>query len=228
MRNLGPDEPFGEGLPDIDFEAADPDSTGQVMQFRVVAATAFDSSTPPESLALPARIPLPDPVLTRDLSLNELDSRTVRVTSRGHERVIKLSCDPEDEPFGPTMALLGTLNPGGSGQPVEWREAITENPAVGSTEVWAIHNFTADAHPIHVHQVMFEVVERENSETGEVRGPEEWETGLKDTVIALPGEITRIKATFNTAGRYVWHCHIVEHEDHEMMRPFAVGPIQSL
>jgi bilirubin oxidase len=228
MRNLGPDEPFGEGEPDLDFEPADPASTGLVMQFRVIPATSFDASTPPESLVLPARIPLPDPVLTRDLSLNELDSKTVRVISRGGGQVVQLQChDPEAVPFGPTAALLGTVNPDGTGQPVGWHEAITENPAVGATEVWAIHNFTQDAHPIHVHQVMFEVVDRESRDTGETRGPEAWEKGLKDTVIALPGEITRVKATFDLAGRYVWHCHIVEHEDNEMMRPFAVGPIQS-
>jgi bilirubin oxidase len=227
MRNLGPDEPFGEGEPDIDFEPADPASSGLVMQFRVLPAVSFDASTPPESLMLPPRVALPEAAVARDLSLNELDSKTVQIVSRGGGRVIQLGChDPEAEPFGPIAALLGTVNPDGSGQPMGWHEAVTENPAVGATELWAIHNFTQDAHPIHVHQVMFEVVEREILDSGEVRGPEEWEKGLKDTVIALPGEITRIKATFDLAGRYVWHCHIVEHEDNEMMRPFDVGPIQ--
>jgi Multicopper oxidase len=47
----------------------------------------------------------------------------------------------------------------------------------------------------------------------------------KDTVIAYPGEITRVKALYDLPGFYVWHCHIVEHEDNEMMRPFHVGPI---
>jgi bilirubin oxidase len=89
--------------------------------------------------------------------------------------------------------------------------------------VWEIRNFTEDAHPIHVHEVFFEVVNREDSE-GNVRGPESWETGWKDTVNAFPGEITRIKAKFSTAGRYVWHCHIVEHEDNEMMRPYDILP----
>jgi FtsP/CotA-like multicopper oxidase with cupredoxin domain len=50
--------------------------------------------------------------------------------------------------------------------------------------------------------------------------------GRKDTVIALPGEVTRVKATFSTPGQFVWHCHIVEHEDNEMMRPFRIGPVQ--
>jgi FtsP/CotA-like multicopper oxidase with cupredoxin domain len=53
------------------------------------------------------------------------------------------------------------------------------------------------------------------------------ESGFKDTVIAYPGEITRVKARYDLAGFYVWHCHIVEHEDNEMMRPFHVGPIPS-
>ncbi len=62
--------------------------------------------------------------------------------------------------------------------------------------------------------------------TGDVTGPEPWETGFKDTVIAYPGQVTRIKATFATPGQYVWHCHIVEHEDNEMMRPYRIGPEQ--
>ena len=68
---------------------------------------------------------------------------------------------------------------------------------------------------------------RESIETGAVRPPERWETAAKETVIANPGEITRIKALFDLPGQYVWHCHIVEHEDNEMMRPFAVGPLQT-
>jgi bilirubin oxidase len=112
-------------------------------------------------------------------------------------------------------------------QPLGWNDPITENPAVDATEVWEIYNFTADAHPIHVHEVAFEVVNREGIEDGAVRQPEVWETGLKDTVIAYPDEITRIKARFDLPGQYVWHCHIVEHEDHEMMRPFSVGPPQA-
>ncbi|HEU5102765.1 MAG TPA: multicopper oxidase domain-containing protein, partial [Roseiflexaceae bacterium] len=114
------------------------------------------------------------------------------------------------------------------------RDSITENPALGATEVWEIYNFTADAHPIHLHQVMFQVVDRHALATqdeevvtpvqliGEPIAPEAWETGYKDTVIAYPGQVTRIKAMFDLPGRYVWHCHIVDHEDNEMMRPFQV------
>jgi spore coat protein A, manganese oxidase len=96
---------------------------------------------------------------------------------------------------------------------------------VGTTEMWELHNFTADAHPVHLHLVQFEVLERQDA-NGVVRGPEAWETGRKDTVVSYPGEITRVKATFDRAGQYVWHCHILSHEDNEMMRPYSVGPVQ--
>ena len=54
--------------------------------------------------------------------------------------------------------------------------------------------------------------------------PEPWETGFKDMVIAYPGQVTRLKSIFDIPGQFVWHCHIVEHEDNEMMRPLQVGP----
>jgi FtsP/CotA-like multicopper oxidase with cupredoxin domain len=137
---------------------------------------------------------------------------------------------------GPSEALLGTMA-GGVAIKKLWMDPITENPAVGATEVWELYNFTADAHPMHVHEVVFEVVDRQAlamDDTGDViqpvqlvgapTPPEAWETGFKDTVIAYPGQVTRIRAQFNTPGQFVWHCHIVEHEDNEMMRPYRIGP----
>ncbi len=225
LINVAPDEPFGGGIPGIDFTPADPLTTGQVMQFRVGPALRHDRSTPPMKLGLPARIPLPAPALTRQVSLNEMDSHTVNVITDANGNVL-LSCDdPTAQPFGPKEALLGTLNPDMSPAPMLWMDAISENPAVGDTEIWEIHNFTMDAHPIHIHQVMFEVLDRKDMH-GMVRPAEAWETGPKDTVIAYPDEVTRIKAKFDLPGQYVWHCHIVEHEDNEMMRPFSVGPQQ--
>ena len=118
-------------------------------------------------------------------------------------------------------------------------EPVTENPDVGATEVWEMYNTTGDAHPMHVHELVFEVVNREGlvldddgnviqpiQLDGNVTPPEPWETGFKDTVIAYPAQVTRIRAQFNTPGQYVWHCHIVEHEDNEMMRPYRIGPVQ--
>jgi FtsP/CotA-like multicopper oxidase with cupredoxin domain len=217
LQNIAPDEPFGGGIPGIDFDPADPGTTGQVMQFRVKAATSPDTSILPTEL--PAAAPLGPPAVTRNISLNEEESASVRV-SQDASGNLQLDC-ATGEVFGPTSALLGTVI-GSTGNPLLWSDLITENPALGTIEEWSIHNFTEDAHPIHIHQVKFEVVGRGVDGT---QPPELWETGYKDTVIAYPGEITRVKALYDLPGFYVWHCHIVEHEDNEMMRPFHVGPI---
>ena len=105
---------------------------------------------------------------------------------------------------------------------------ISENPQVGNTETWDIYNFTVDGHPIHRHLVRFQVEGRQpldpvtNQPIGLMAPAQAAEQGWKDTVIAYPGEITRIKAKFDIAGLFVWHCHILEHEDNEMMRPYRV------
>jgi len=170
------------------------------------------------------------------VTLNEEDSDAVRVVTLEDDSIVLACDDPEATPFGPRHALLGTLGSGETSTALAWDEPITENPAVGATEVWEIYNFTADAHPIHIHEVMFAVVERQKLKTdeegmslqpAELDGPPvppfAWETGRKDTVVAYPGEVTRVKAMFDRAGLFVWHCHIVEHEDHEMMRPYRIG-----
>ena len=102
---------------------------------------------------------------------------------------------------------------------------MTENPPLDAIEEWDIYNFTMDAHPIHLHLINFEVVKRTLPDgTPSPNGSQQaWETGFKDTVIAYPGEITTVKAHFDIEGLYVWHCHILEHEDSEMMRPYFVG-----
>lgn len=201
LRNLGPDEPFGGGEPDEDFDVANPATTGQIMQFRVtLPLSGSDTSANPATLALPAVPRLGAAKTTRQLSLNEMMSEYFD---------------------GPVAAMLGGVQDG-AGVHQMWDEAITENPGVGDTEIWELHNFTVDAHPIHVHQVQFQVLDRQPFD-GPARPPAGWELGLKDTVIAYPGEITRIKAKFDLPGLFVWHCHIVEHEDNEMMRPFRVG-----
>ncbi len=222
LLNLGPDEPYGGGVPGEDFDPAHPDSTGQVMQFRVKAATGPDNSLLPTTLFA---APMPGPAtMMRQVTLNEEESKTVRVVEDANGNLV-LACDnPSADAFGPTSALLGTLNPDGTGNPLLWMDPISENPALGATEMWEIYNFTADAHPIHIHQVHFEVVNRQPF-GGAPYAIQSWETGYKDTVIAYPGEITRVKALYDLPGFYVWHCHIVEHEDNEMMRPFHVGPI---
>ena len=75
-----------------------------------------------------------------------------------------------------------------------WDDPIATNPAVSDIETWELWNQTVDAHPIHLHLVKFEVVNRQII-GGAVRPPEPWEAGWKDTVIAYPGEVTRVKAS---------------------------------
>jgi FtsP/CotA-like multicopper oxidase with cupredoxin domain len=241
LLNLGPDEPFGGGDIGDAFAPADPATTGQVMEFRIIGAKSPDMTTPPQHLQLPAVAAL-SPTPTRDVSLNEEESHNVNALFNDDleqwEVPVAQQCDnPDAAPFGPTEALLGTLE-GGFGAPKMWAEKVTENPALNSTEEWTFYNLTADAHPMHVHLVKFQVVNRQALEVddegvalqpaqlvpGTIRPPEAWETGNKDTVISYPGEVTRIKMKFDLPGFYVWHCHIVEHEDNEMMRPFVVGP----
>jgi spore coat protein A, manganese oxidase len=204
LINEGPDEPFGRGSPGTDFPAADPGTTGQVMRFDLVPLASKDTSQDPARLTLPAFRPLGPASLTQRVSLNEADSAVL-------------------PGVGPTAALLGTLGDAGPSV-LGWDDPITENPALGATEIWELHNFTEDAHPIHIHEVQFQVVDRQPIDGGAPRAPEPWETGLKDTVIAYPDEITRVRARFDLPGLYVWHCHIVEHEDNEMIRPYFIGP----
>jgi bilirubin oxidase len=66
------------------------------------------------------------------------------------------------------------------------------------------------------------VLDRRPLRGGAGRGRESWESGRKDTVIAYPQEVTRVKARFDRPGLFVWHCHLLEHEDNEMMRPYRV------
>jgi FtsP/CotA-like multicopper oxidase with cupredoxin domain len=157
--------------------------------------------------------------------------------------------------FGRLQPLLGTAEPtvDAAGNTVSgaiaWHSPTTENPVLDETEIWEIYNATGDAHPVHLHLVNFQVLDRreftaevieqsilqhngttgtgfrlENIAVGDLApaGPAYVESAPKDMVTALPGQVTRIKATFDKTGRYVWHCHILSHEDHEMMRVLQV------
>jgi FtsP/CotA-like multicopper oxidase with cupredoxin domain len=202
------------------------------MQFRVVLPlTAPDKSAVKQ---LPAITPIAvgPGTVTRKVSLNELESTNVCVDKgmvyTSPVTLNPLTCSMGSVPLAPLEAQLGIVDPlTGLGVPLPWMAPITETPGVGDTEIWEISNFTVDAHPIHVHMVMFQVMDR--TPIGAViggnmtRGPEAWETGFKDTVISYPGEVTRIKAVYDIPGLFVWHCHILSHEDNEMMRPYCVG-----
>jgi spore coat protein A len=117
--------------------------------------------------------------------------------------------------------------------------------AYGAVEAWQFLNLSEDTHPMHVHLVHFQVLARDRYDTsgfdedsdatrrpvafvghGEVDANE---TGWKDTVRVNPGEMVTIAARFDgQTGRYMYHCHILEHEDHDMMRPFVVMPAEAM
>ncbi len=196
--------PFPKGT------TVDPNTSGQIMAFRVGSTPVVDPVTLPATLR-PDIAPLVQDGATRQLLLFEA----------------------VDE-FGRLKPMLGTTADGVQ----TWVDPITENPMLDDVEVWEIYNTTMDAHPIHLHLVAFQVQSRQKftaaqdpvtgaltniSLKGKQRAPDPTETGWKDTVIMYPGEVTRVIAKFDRPGLYVWHCHILSHEDHEMMRPYYVG-----
>ncbi len=168
-----------------------------------------------------------------------------RLTGGTTRPLALLEAASEFFPDAPVEARLGTVEGDPNTAPAAaearmWMDPVTENPAVGATEVWEYYNATADAHPMHIHEVTFQVVNRQAIVVNETDGtvqvqvdaasaptpPERWENGWKDTVVAYPGQVTRLRLRFTNAGQFVWHCHIVEHEDNEMMRPYRIGPPQ--
>ncbi|ERI93313.1 spore coat protein A [Clostridiales bacterium oral taxon 876 str. F0540] len=187
--------PNGEG-PD--------ENTGQIMKFKIgTTVSDYRNNTIPQKLVEVKRLDPDSARKVRDLTLVE--------TTDEFDRLMLL--------------LTGQL----------WTDPITENPLLNTAEIWRFINLTPDTHPIHLHLVQFQILERRPfnvdyyNATGEIlftgpsRYPDSNERGWKDTVRANPGEITSIIACFKDfTGVYPWHCHILEHEDHEMMRPYRV------
>ena len=235
VENILGDSPFGGDLPDSD-DVFPERRTDRVMAFDV-------------------ELPLDTTITDTSIGSRTFLGGGVSVDSTV-TRTRKLALFEGTDNLGRLQPLLGTAEPvvDVTGATVNgampWFTPVTENPNVGDTEIWEFYNATGDAHPVHVHLVHFEVLNRraftadvveqpvgqhdgepgigfrlENVKTkGRKRGPDPTEGTRRDMVMALPGEVTRIKMTFTKPGRYVWHCHILSHEDHEMMRPFHVGP----
>jgi spore coat protein A len=111
---------------------------------------------------------------------------------------------------------------------------VTEVVKMGSIEKWRFINNTEDAHPMHLHLVQFQILQRQGFNAvslrhgtlelvGIPRLPAANEAGWKDTATVNPREVLTIIARFEGyTGRYVFHCHMLEHEDNDMMRPFEV------
>jgi spore coat protein A, manganese oxidase len=182
------------------------DESLQVMQFRVSKGSVPAGPPLPNSLRPIARIAESSAIRKRELQLVEVDDPVAR----------------------PMEMLLSNAR---------WHDPITEKPTLDSVEIWSLVNTSDDSHPIHLHLVKFQILDRRNFErfaytskgvlkfTGPVTPPDPNEMGWKDTVQAHAGMVTRIIVRFEGfTGRYVWHCHILEHEDNEMMRPFEVLP----
>jgi spore coat protein A len=191
--------PFPKG------DVVDPLTTGQIMAFRVGGSAQVQNQIPNTLLESPIA-PLVQTGATRKLLLFE----------------------GEDE-YGRLQPSLGTVDDGA----MMWDDPTTEMPQLNDVEVWEIFNSTEDAHPIHLHLVSFQVLSRQKFKAdqdfetgalddirllGQPKPPADNEAGWKDTVQMFPGEVTRVIAKFDRPGEYVWHCHILSHEDHEMMR----------
>jgi spore coat protein A len=179
-------------------------SSSPIMQIRVSALRTSAPLTLPPKLRSIERTPESTAVKTRELAL----------------------VDYKDPAGQPTHMLLNGVN---------YDMPVTETPALNSTEIWTLVNLTDDTHPIHLHLVRFQILDRRRFDfevyrrTGKLAyigpaiPPDLQEAGWKDTVRADVLMVTRIIVKFEGyKGRYVWHCHVLEHEDNEMMRPYEV------
>jgi spore coat protein A len=203
-------------------DAPDLDSTAQIMQFRVTKPlNGKDTSSLPSRLREVERLEARNALTVRDVAFREYSHA---------------------ETGEPTIVLFNGRR---------WNQPIVDKPKLGSTEIWNLINTTEDSHPIHLHLVKFQLLDRQPFDwesyltawnpsripgegpnpipvTPEFLkenpvGPEASEGGWKDTIRANPGQITRIIVRFEDyTGKYPWHCHILEHEDNEMMLQFQV------
>lgn len=168
-----------------------------VMQFRVTADTGHTAALPASLVTIPAPAA---PVQTRQFQLQKFF----------------------DAHCGHDIWQINSL----------FWDDIVDFPMYGTTEQWEFVNRSGLTHPMHIHLVRFQVINREDF-TVDVNGniipsgspvsPPASDQGWKDTVQATPNQITRVRAKFEGfAGTFPFHCHILDHEDHEMMRQFTV------
>ncbi|WP_231737845.1 multicopper oxidase family protein [Terracidiphilus gabretensis] len=178
----------------------------ELMQFRVGKAPTDDTSQLPKSL------------------------RTIeRLTDQQAERTRMMTLNEFDDDSGMAMTMLLNRK--------HWADPVTEQVKLNSIEIWSLANLTQDTHPIHLHMVRFQVLDRRTFSvddylasntlpldyTDAARQPGAHEMGWKDVVQCPPESVTRIIIPFQGyAGRYLWHCHLLEHEANDMMRPYEV------
>jgi spore coat protein A, manganese oxidase len=236
----------GNGKTAVSVPGSSP-NTRTLLQIRVVARSGgADASITLPAGSLPQNpldpflvtqmpgvpTPLPPGVPVRRLTLNEgFDV---------YGRLMQTLGTDAAAPLDPAMAQAGVFGRA-------YYQDATEVVNPGAVEVWEIVNLTADTHPIHFHLVNVQVLSRQRFNTSKYAGgvpqyqsapvaPDANELGWKETVRMNPGEVTRVIMKFDlptvpftvppsprTGGNeYVWHCHILEHEEHDMMRPLVV------
>ncbi|AJK88544.1 MULTISPECIES: multicopper oxidase family protein [Lysinibacillus] len=178
--------------------------TNVIMQFKVsLPLKCEDTSEIPERLAV-----------TMDLHPHHAHI----------DRQLPLTATTDE--FGRPMLLLNNRM---------YHDPATEKPSLDSIEVWSFINTTPFIHPIHLHLIQFKILERRPfdlelyqnegivSFTGPPEEPRDYERGWKDTVKVDAGKVTKIIMHWKDhVGNYMWHCHFLEHEDHDMMRPILV------
>jgi FtsP/CotA-like multicopper oxidase with cupredoxin domain len=273
MKNIGGDEPFGGDIPGPQLFS----DTDKIMAFDVLETLNLgvpdDFDIDASFTLLSSELVAPDN--TRRVGLFEGHDQFGRLQPLlgTVDKATDMNGDPINYPntdefkkAGLTGQMEGTM---------AWHYPTTENIKLGAVEEWEIWNLSADAHPMHLHMVQFQLVSRKEiifdgfaNEGGEIEpgdapaGNGTFTTDMPllqhdgsmgegyrvvnptsgdvipdsnlteyihnfpmDTIVALPGQVTTIRATFDKPGRYNWHCHILAHEDHEMMRIFHVGPL---
>jgi len=215
-----------------------------VMQFRVEEEHTHDSF---ETLELP--VPLSPSFVRLSHDMPHSAHRWVALVEDGDAHMLTLRelLPVHDDYAGPVIEVQD-----GDNGLKRFRVAAHDFPdtvnffvAEGATEVWKFINLSEDVHPVHVHLVRFQAISRQAVENADavdissdstasdaplVINPEPLpitpsEQGWKDTIRVNPGEVVSIMATFEGFfGRFMYHCHMVEHEDSDMMRPFVVLP----
>jgi spore coat protein A len=185
----------------------------ELMQFRVTLPLSGNG----KSFSIPPPQPLPRPIPRLDASKS--------VATR--DFVLSETMDAQGRSLGVTINGKGYDDP------------VTEVVKLGSIEKWRFINSTKDAHPMHLHLVQFQILERQGFNpaslpngplelVGAPRPPAANEAGWKDTAVVNPREVLTIVVRFEGyTGRYVFHCHMLEHEDNDMMRPYEVVPDHS-
>jgi spore coat protein A len=253
LRNFGPDEPFKGFNPDGTLSdgaggvaaPADPATTGTLMKFVVDRPFECDDVSGDDAARRKHFNPRACEATVSATTRLRADITPLDQTGATRQLVLFEGLDQ----YGRLQPLLGTLDEGSKA----WFQPVTENPMINDVEVWEVYNSTEDAHPIHIHMVAFQIVNRESFSGyvdeipqeehdgsfgvggkltvtglgGDARDPADNEQGWKDTAVMLPGEVTRVIVKFERPGRSVWHCHILSHEDHEMMRPYYIGPVNA-